>query len=631
MLACLASAVASVALLALAIPPISAQALSSPTPEFGDAHGIAVDQETGDFYVVDSANNRVDEFAATGIFIRAWGWGVANGASELQTCTANCKAGIAGAGPGQFSNPTGVVVDNSSGPSQGDVYVLDRNNGRVAKFDSDGALLLEFSVSGQALAIGPTGTLYLGENESVQKYTPGGTPEGLPLTLEGVGEITALAVDGSGELYVEASGTTGVHKYGATGTELAVIEMPPSGVAGAMALGPSGELFVEDSHEGTNRILEYKANGEEVESFDTRPEAEAEVEASRGLAFGQGTNDLYLLSKESVSIVPLPAPGPVVVEDSEKALPASASCLLLHATVNPEGYETAYEFDYGTTVAYGYHTPNQIVPSGFEEEEASAEVCALSPATTYHYRIVASNECEKGSRQQCEASGDDEAFTTQPVAPSISGESVSGVTEAQALLEAEIDPGGEATYYFEYGTTTCEANTCGTKTAPEYGPLTGDAEEAVSFELKGLKANTTYHYWAVAKNAKAPSGIHGEPEEFKTPESQAEKEAWFKTFAEENAKRVAEEAATKEAAKKHEEEAATAASNKHQEEEAAANKQKATEPPTKPAIKKPLTRAQKLEAALKACHAKHGKKRTHCVASARRTYGRLNAKRKPTR
>ena len=36
---------------------------------------------------------------------------------------------------------------------------------------------------------------------------------------------------------------------------------------------------------------------------------------------------------------------------------------------------------------------------------------------------------------------------------------------------------------------------------------------------------------------------------------------------------------------------------------------------------KPLTKAQKLKAALKACHKKHGKKRASCEKAARKAYG----------
>ena len=75
--------------------------------------GIAADP-SGDVYVADQANNRIDEFSSVGAFIKAYGWGVSNGASAFETCTSSCQAGIAGGGAGQFTLPSGVAVDPSA-------------------------------------------------------------------------------------------------------------------------------------------------------------------------------------------------------------------------------------------------------------------------------------------------------------------------------------------------------------------------------------------------------------------------------------------------------------------------------------------------------------------------------------
>jgi hypothetical protein len=156
-------------------------------------------------------------------------------------------------------------------------------------------------------------------------------------------------------------------------------------------------------------------------------------------------------------------------------------------------------------------------------------------------------------------------------------------------LNGRLNPGGAATYYFEYGTEPCGLSTCGTKTA-EQGPLVGDASEAVSFEATGLNPNTTYHYWIVARNAAAPGGVHGEAVQFTTPmsteeiakeraelEAKEKAKAEEKTEAEVKARAQAEAEATE---KRHAEETtkhheAEAAARKRQEEEAAATKQQA--------------------------------------------------------
>jgi hypothetical protein len=95
--------------------------------------GIAVDA-AGDVYVGDDDNARIDKFSATGSFIRAWGWGVADGASRSETCTTVCQSGLSGSGAGQLQGPDGIAVDAS-----GDVYVLDA--GRVDEFSGAGTFI----------------------------------------------------------------------------------------------------------------------------------------------------------------------------------------------------------------------------------------------------------------------------------------------------------------------------------------------------------------------------------------------------------------------------------------------------------------------------------------------------------
>src|SRR4051812_45792000 len=57
--------------------PVGGAALKAPAD-------IAVDEASGDVYILDSGNNRVERFDSHGTFVKAWGWGVATGAKELQ-------------------------------------------------------------------------------------------------------------------------------------------------------------------------------------------------------------------------------------------------------------------------------------------------------------------------------------------------------------------------------------------------------------------------------------------------------------------------------------------------------------------------------------------------------------------
>jgi hypothetical protein len=143
----------------------------------GRPRGLAVDTASGNLYVADSVNHRVDVFNSEGNFALAFGWGVADGAPEAQTCgpaatppTATCQKGLLGGGAGefgtrQFSGAIDVAVDNSSGPSQHDVYVVDwaedqlekeGHGDRVEKFTPTGQFLLAWG--GGVITAGAKGT-----------------------------------------------------------------------------------------------------------------------------------------------------------------------------------------------------------------------------------------------------------------------------------------------------------------------------------------------------------------------------------------------------------------------------------------------------------------------------------------
>jgi NHL repeat len=101
--------------------------------ELNQAIGAAVDS-AGNVYVTDYMNNRIDEFTATGSFVRAWGKDVdPGGGTGFEICTIACKQGAAGGAAGELNQPIGVAV----GPA-GDIYVGDTTNQRIQEFTSAG-------------------------------------------------------------------------------------------------------------------------------------------------------------------------------------------------------------------------------------------------------------------------------------------------------------------------------------------------------------------------------------------------------------------------------------------------------------------------------------------------------------
>lgn len=100
--------------------------------EFSSPDGVAIDQATGDVYVVDTGNNRIEEFEASGAYFAQF-----NGAATPA---------------GTFSSPTAIAVNQSTG----DVYVVDTGNNVVDKFTSSGGYLCEISGWERGCQVAPT-------------------------------------------------------------------------------------------------------------------------------------------------------------------------------------------------------------------------------------------------------------------------------------------------------------------------------------------------------------------------------------------------------------------------------------------------------------------------------------------
>ena len=523
----------------------AASSFGSPGPEAGQlngARGIGIDQQTGDLYVGESDNERVSKFESSGTFLLAWGWDVneTSPVEELQTCTTStrCQLGSAGTGAGQFAStcgPQGVAVDNSN--SAKDVYVEDFCNHRVQKFGPSGEFLLMFGghvnetkdntsgtteaerdvcVSGEkctagtegtnnaeftwayersTIAIGPGGAVYVGDTGRIQVFDPSGlwreniSLAGISLT----GQVTALAVTSTGAMFVKDEGVAGVRELEPNGTEISTQLDAGSESVEALTLDASGDLFVADASGGLH-ILEYGPAGDELESFGSKT-----AERTNGIVFSDSSGQLYVSSTANdVWILPAPVSGPLIEAGSESAVPGQRGTATLQATVNPEGYETTYRFEYVDQEHFqksGYmdasSTPDASIGSGaserFEELPASAQVTGLVPGETYHYRIVATNS-------QGTSTGSDQTVTTISAAL-VEGPSASDVAATSATLSASIDPlGADTTYRLEYGVS------------PSYGQTlsgnvgNGEAYIPVSYHRQGLQPGTTYHYRLVTTN-----------------------------------------------------------------------------------------------------------------------------------
>jgi hypothetical protein len=495
--------------------------------------GVAVEQESGDVFLADRNNNRIDKFGPEGEFLLAWGWAVADGTTKaLQTCATTCFGGTGspfeGAGTGQFTSVEGIAVNNDSlSVSHGDVYIVDAGNNRVQKFGHEGKFLLMFGgevnattkgnvckageackggvpgkgagsfegLRGRSIAVDAAGTVYVGDENRVQLFTEGGVVKG-EVALPGAGAVENLAVDSAKDIYAMSSALAGVRKYEGAGKELG----PPRNEAGQgeammIAIGPSDELFVNDLREGRHHILTFNAAGEQSASFDAAGQVEG---GERGIAYSEKLKALYALNPGAVRIITPPPPGPLILLGSESASEVQPTTAILNAVVNPEEKASAegelkYHFEYGETASYGTSTaPEPSTGASFEDRPVTASLTKLLPGTTYHFRVVAENVAKEVTN------GPDQTFTTLPPV-SIDGTSASQVNATSARLEAELNPHGLPTeYHFEYGTSASYGTSV---PVPDGNVGAGTVDVTRSVLVQGLVPSTAYHYRVVALNS----------------------------------------------------------------------------------------------------------------------------------
>ncbi|MHB1511227.1 MAG: protease pro-enzyme activation domain-containing protein [Acidimicrobiales bacterium] len=87
---------------------------------------------------------------------------------------------------------------------------------------------------------------------------------------------------------------------------------------------------------------------------------------------------------------PSPPSAPAPSATTTAATSVTGTTAILAGTVNPNGYATTYQFEYGTTTAYGSVAP--AIPasagSGTSAVAESADLAGLTAGTTYDFRIV---------------------------------------------------------------------------------------------------------------------------------------------------------------------------------------------------------------------------------------------------
>ncbi|MBK5219104.1 MAG: hypothetical protein JJE35_04875 [Thermoleophilia bacterium] len=445
--------------IAAAAPPPNLWKAGEEGPGAGQTflpRGIAASPNVpGTVYVADQSNHRISLFSAWGQFIEAWGWGVRDGSSEFQICDSEtgCVSGLEGEAPGAFKSPQGIVVDSS-----GNVFVVDRRNYRVQKFDSEGNFLLMFGGGvnqgptnpgnlctaqnlsegdtcgagsiggapgefgawpvGSVIALDPAGNVSVGDDERIEKFTPGGAFIELiePSALAGKGFVQSLAQDASGNYYVAIakdpfSSENNVQKVSPGGASVCTMSVQNPR---AIGVDESDTVYVareEGSFDQDVTVERFDSGCANLED----PIGAGQLDSTTGIGFGaachsSGTN-IYLtnayLGNSFIRAfgpapdndVDCPPPQRPPLISAQFATKVDASSAILKAEINPRFWkDTSYFVEYGLGECKAEecdqlaNSPGVQLGAGIVDEvktTAAVPLPNLEPGTTYHYRFVA--------------------------------------------------------------------------------------------------------------------------------------------------------------------------------------------------------------------------------------------------
>ncbi len=482
---------------------------------------------SGDVFIGDPGGHLVDEFGPAGEDLKVsieLGEGIPtaiaiDGSDRVLIATAKAvfrydpgtkslsQFATAGAEGEEFAEVNGVAVDDDpTSPSFGDVYAVDSGKGTVDVFDSSGAYqsaltgtpVGPFGFAYRAVVDPTSGDLYVSTANGVDEFAPTGTIVSETAIPNG-GFPSGLAISAkTGKLYVSDITNGVVDVFGPaitipdlSGLEATSVEQTGATLHGHVDPAGGGEVTACDFEYGTSTGYGEVTSCSPAPPYSSPTEVTATI---TGLAPDTGYHFRIAASNTNGTAhsedKTLETTGPPTI-DGEAAVSITRNAATLQAEINPHGFDTTYEVEYGETEAYGNTLPVSPVDigSGTTRQTVDQEIKGLNVGRAYHFRFVATNTSV--------VAGGDSTFTTMLPANVESISWVAGPHEATLKAKVE-DFGTRSACEIEYVT---EAQFVATRYAnPTIVPckpaeLAGSEGELYALARPtALAPGTTYHF-----------------------------------------------------------------------------------------------------------------------------------------